>query len=205
LIPIIPLFAILCACFIYKELDKWFRTNFDVTIIADYKIERETRRIEIKKERDIHVKNKEIEQKLRDEVLAFGKSSDASSKKDDEAKEKDADEDKKDDAEDKKEAQDEKEEEKKYFDADGKEINLDKDGDLPGIVLKSLLRTAPETVEQYRGDRAYEEGITNQYLIEVIQNFKKLEKQVKGEKDDDEDDREAESNKGDEQNDGDDK
>jgi ribosomal protein L12E/L44/L45/RPP1/RPP2 len=131
LIPIIPLFAILCACFIYKELDKWFRTNFDVTIITDHKIERETRRIEIKRERDIHLKNKELEKKLRDEVLAFGASSDAGSKKDDEAKEKESDESKKEDAEDKKEGE-EKEEEKKYFDADGKEIDLDKDGDLPG-------------------------------------------------------------------------
>jgi hypothetical protein len=87
LIPIIPLFAILLACFIYKELDKWFRTNFDVTVIADYRIERESRRIEIKRERDIRRKNKEVERKLREEVLAFGKSSDADSKKDEEGKE----------------------------------------------------------------------------------------------------------------------
>lgn len=140
--PIIPLFVILCACFIYKELDKWFRTNFDVTIQTDYKIERETRRIEIKKERDIHNKNKEIEQKLRDELLAFGKSSDASSKKDD-AEEPD----KAEDVEDKKEDAEEKENEQKFYDAEGKEINLEKDGDLPGSVLRSLLRLDAESVE----------------------------------------------------------
>jgi hypothetical protein len=171
LIPIIPLFAILIACFIYKELDKWFRSNFDVTIHTDYRIERETRRLEIKKERDIYRENKALEERLREEALAFGKSSDAGSKKDDEEKDKEdgaVDDEKKDDGEDKKEAEDEKEEEQKYFDADGKEINLDKDGDLPGLVLKSLLRKDPETVEQYRGDRAYEAGVTNQYLIDML-------------------------------------
>ena len=171
LIPIIPLFAILIACFIYKELDKWFRSNFDVTIHTDYRIERETRRLEIKKERDIYRENKALEERLREEALAFGKSSDAGSKKDDEEKDKEdgaVDDEKKDDGEDKKEAEDEKEEEQKYFDADGKEINLDKDGDLPGLVLKSLLRKHPETVEQYRGDRAYEAGVTNQYLIDML-------------------------------------
>jgi len=171
LIPIIPLFAILIACFIYKELDKWFRSSFDVTIHTDYRIERETRRLEIKKERDIYRENKALEERLREEALAFGKSSDAGSKKDDEEKDKEdgaVDDEKKEDGEDKKEAEDEKEEEQKYFDADGKEINLDKDGDLPGLVLKSLLRKDPETVEQYRGDRAYEAGVTNQYLIDML-------------------------------------
>lgn len=113
MIPIIPLFAILLGCFIYKELDKWFRTNFDVTIQADYRIEREATRIQIKKERDIHRENKALEAKLRDDALAFGKSSDAGSKKDDEAKDQEdaADEkDKKDDADEKKD-EEEKEEE----------------------------------------------------------------------------------------------
>ena len=164
LIPIIPLFAILCACFIYKELDKWFRTSFDVTIPTNYKIEREARRIDIKRERDVHRANRELQDKLREELLAGGlNSSDAGSKKDDEGKEKD-------DAsvEDKKEGEEEKkDDEKKFYDQNGKEIDLDKDGDLLGLCLKVLLKQDEdrESIEQLRGDRTYIAGITNQYLI----------------------------------------
>ena len=140
LIPIIPLFAILCACFIYKELDKWFRTSFDVTIPTNYKIEREARRIDIKRERDVHRANKDLQNKLREELLAGGlDSSEAGSKKDEEGQDKD---DAEGSAEGKKEneEQQKKDDETKFYDQNGKEIDLDKDGDLLGLCLKVLLK-----------------------------------------------------------------
>jgi hypothetical protein len=53
------------------------------------------------------------------------------------------------------------EEKEQYYDEDGKEINLDDEGDLPGLVLNSLKVTQEETVAQNRGDLTYEANITN--------------------------------------------
>lgn len=44
LIAIIPLFIILCTCFLQKELDKWFTHNFEVTIQVTDEIHLEVRK-----------------------------------------------------------------------------------------------------------------------------------------------------------------
>lgn len=51
--------------------------------------------------------------------------------------------------------------------------------------------TEGETVAQNRGDGTYLDRITNQYLIDMIENYKEFEKKIKGDDKDDKDDRES--------------
>ena len=63
----------------------------------------------------------------------------------------------------------------KFMDEEGKEHSIDDDGDLPKIVLESLLKIDPETVAQNRGDYKFIDKVTNQHVIEMIQDLKSLE------------------------------
>jgi hypothetical protein len=59
----------------------------------------------------------------------------------------------------------------KYLDEDGSEIKLNIEGELPEKVLKSLLDTHPQTYAQCRGDGQWERGVTNQFLIDMIEQL----------------------------------
>ena len=49
---IIPLFAILCVCFIQKELETWFARTFNVSIHTNDSIFKEIKRIHKKQLKD---------------------------------------------------------------------------------------------------------------------------------------------------------
>lgn len=175
--PIIPLFVILIVCFIYKELDRWYRSNFDITIHTNLKINRETLRIYIQREREIHQKNKELDKKLQQELL--GSEAENTPKKE---TENDVDVDNVDDDKKSQEGEDKKTKkaDEKVYDERGKEIDINKEGDLPGLVLETLKGTDEETIAVNRGDQTYEKDITNQYLIDMINSFKESESKLKG-------------------------
>lgn len=59
------MFCILLVCFIYKELDKWFRSNFDVTIHLNANIARELKRILIKRDNEVVRQNMKTEKDLK--------------------------------------------------------------------------------------------------------------------------------------------
>ena len=51
LYPIIALFAILCLCFLQKELDKWFVAKFNINIHLNVHIKREVLRFRLQEEK----------------------------------------------------------------------------------------------------------------------------------------------------------
>ena len=143
-----------------------------MTIHTNPKIDKEYKRIDIKREREIHEKNKDMENKLKKDAMgsaigsAMGSDEEDSPKNQTEGnlqKEENAADDKKESGTQENQGEEEKKDEEKeqYYDEDGKEINLDDEGDLPGLVLNSLKATQEETVAQNRGDLTYEANITN--------------------------------------------
>jgi len=50
---IIPLFAILSACFLFKLIDKWYERNFNVLLHLDGPAKKELLRFKLREERDL--------------------------------------------------------------------------------------------------------------------------------------------------------
>jgi hypothetical protein len=65
---IIPLFAILCACFLFKLIDKWYEKNFNVLVHVDPSVKRELLRFKLREERDLKRMQKRLEEDLNKEV-----------------------------------------------------------------------------------------------------------------------------------------
>lgn len=61
---LIPLFVILCLCFLLKELDKWFAEHFNVTVFVNVNIKKEILRFKLAEERRIPVENAELREIL---------------------------------------------------------------------------------------------------------------------------------------------
>lgn len=146
---IIPLFVILCLCFLQKEIDKWYSKNFSVSIHLDPKIKREVLRHRLREDREFRKLKKEMEEQLKAEAqdpdgekLPVSNQLDGqAARQEDElsggtlgAEHKDE------------EDKDEEDQQAKFFDDEGKEISLDEEGDLAGRVLESLQNIDGETV-----------------------------------------------------------
>lgn len=62
------------------------------------------------------------------------------------------------------------------LDENGEAIELDKEGELPQATLAALKATKVEQYERCRGDNKFEEGVTNQFLIDMIEQLEMIEK-----------------------------
>jgi len=67
--------------------------------------------------------------------------------------------------------------EEQFLDEDGSVIRLTAEGELPEKILESLLRTDPQTYAQCRGDGQWEKGVTNQFLVDMIEQLKSYEQE----------------------------
>lgn len=65
---IIPLFVILCLCFVQKEIDKWFNKNFNVSIHVDPKIKREVLRHQLREDREFRKLKRTMKEQLKAEA-----------------------------------------------------------------------------------------------------------------------------------------
>lgn len=65
---IIPLFAILSACFLFKLIDKWYEKNFNVLIHLDGPAKKELLRFKLREERDLRTAQARQEEDLNREV-----------------------------------------------------------------------------------------------------------------------------------------
>ena len=61
LTAIIPLFIILCVCFLQKEVDKWYEKYFNVTVHVNGDIKREILRFNLKEAREVKNLKKEFD------------------------------------------------------------------------------------------------------------------------------------------------
>ena len=61
-----------------------------------------------------------------------------------------------------------------FKDEEGNDCSLDVEAGLPKEVLESLLKTSSETVAQCRGDGKCDDSVTNQYLVQMIEEFQDL-------------------------------
>lgn len=169
LASIVPLFVILCLCFIQKELDRWVTSSFNVTIHLTVAIKREALRFKLTEDRQVKRRNEAVQETLNAEN---GDSSVDSKREEDQDKLSGGTLGNKSEGK-----ADQKSE--TFKDEEGNDCSLDVEADLPKEVLESLQRTSSETVAQCRGDGKYDDAVTNQYLVQMIEEFQDLEAEGK--------------------------
>jgi hypothetical protein len=150
LTSIVPLFIILCLCFIQKELDRWVTSNFNVTIHLNVSIKREALRFILTEDRQVKRRNEAIQETLNPD----NNDSSVDSKREEQDKLSGGT------LGNKSEGNGEQKS-TTFKDEEGNDCSLDVQGDLPQEVLDSLQRTSPETVAQCRGDAKCDEAVTN--------------------------------------------
>lgn len=182
LTALIPLFVILCLCFLLKELDKWFVEHFNVTIFVDVNIKREMLRFKLVEERRIPVENAELREILITQNQA-DLEGDLKSSHNGEQHKAPGSEDQRSSGT--LEMQDNKNGKSKADSSDSKmleeednELLLGEEAELPEAVLESLLQADAETVAQYRGDQKCEASVTNQHVVEMIKDLLAMEHQL---------------------------
>jgi hypothetical protein len=154
-ISIVPLFLILILCFLYKELDNWVYTNFNLTIHLTVPIKREVLRFTLRENRDIKKMNLEIEEALKDDLNEKNsKESDQASisgatlgKNEGGSKEGKSKED-----ENSVHSETKQREGNEFKDEMGNTHSIDDEGNLIEAVLESLNQVDEDTVAQCRGD-----------------------------------------------------
>jgi hypothetical protein len=152
LAAIIPLFAILCLCFLQKELDAWFSEHFHVSIPVNVHVNREILRFRLLEEQRTKRENDVLQVRLLTQNLEVeGAEEKSRSRLDSEHQEEPAQEDGLSggtlgmpEAEEGKVKDEDKS--SKFKDDEGNEHPLGVEGDLPQVVFESLLKADAETV-----------------------------------------------------------